>query len=54
MDEVFRCLVYVNVKNSKNTRKGEAKLCGTAFTKNKCKCENYIIIYSKINKKTKI
>jgi hypothetical protein len=40
MDEVLRCLVYVNVKNSKNTRKGEAKLCYTAFIKNKCKCEN--------------
>jgi hypothetical protein len=40
MNEVSRCLVYVNVKNSKNTRKGEAKLCGTAFIKNKCKCEN--------------
>jgi hypothetical protein len=40
MDNRLRCLVYVNIKNSKNTRKGEAKLCGTAFIKNGCRCQN--------------
>lgn len=40
MDNRLRCLIYVNIKNSKNTHKGEAKLCSTAFSKNGCRCKN--------------
>jgi len=35
-----RCLVYFNVNSSKNTQKGQAKLCSTAYIKNKCRCIN--------------
>jgi hypothetical protein len=35
-----RCLVYFNINNSKNTQKGQAKLCSTAYIKDKCRCIN--------------
>jgi hypothetical protein len=35
-----RCLVYFNINNTKNTQKGQAKLCSTAYIKDKCRCIN--------------
>jgi hypothetical protein len=35
-----RCLLYVNRINSKNTKKGQPKLCSTAYAKNRCRCTN--------------
>ncbi len=40
MNNDLRCLVYVNKVKSKNTAKGQAKLCSTAYIKNMCRCEN--------------
>jgi hypothetical protein len=40
MNNDLRCLVYVNKVKSKNTAKGQAKLCSTAYIKDMCRCEN--------------
>jgi hypothetical protein len=40
MSTNLRCLVYINTINSKNTLKGQSKLCSTASVKNMCKCKN--------------
>lgn len=40
MNNDLRCLIYVNKVKSKNTEKGQAKLCSTAYIKDMCRCEN--------------
>lgn len=40
MTSDLRCLLHVNSKSSKKTKKGQAKLCSTAYSKHRCKCSN--------------
>jgi DNA repair exonuclease SbcCD ATPase subunit len=35
-----RCLVYKSKINTKNTKKGQYKICSTSYVQNKCKCTN--------------
>jgi len=35
-----RCLLHLNSKSSKKTKKGQANLCSTAYSKHRCKCSN--------------
>ena len=50
MSTNLRCLVYINIRDSKNTIKGQAKLCSTAYVKNMCKCKNCKIFVSEKQK----
>ena len=40
MNYGIKCLVFVNIRNTKNALKGQPKLSATAYNKDNCRCDN--------------
>ena len=40
MNYGIKCLVFVNIRNTKNALKGQPKLSATAYNKHNCRCDN--------------